>query len=322
MSIIVALKGQKSRKKIEGVERTATPFVGGKFNNSRLDSEMGFGLLLPGKGGSYFYKLVIPHNLIQSWRAMKLLEEADDIYSGFYYACWNAFNTIPEPVKLEDFQKDRDLLELKQSMGWQIEKRDKILASVPTQAELESMIQILQDGGVKVDGWELNQEVKAKRLIPGPLAKKVIRNYKARERTRARWGRETKKPLPPEEGLSNFFKALHLDNFIIGGGIDGYGLDWGHISLKELDDIVKQDSFGSRSGFYLERTEFGPGHEGLSFGKVLKATVQYSNGRYTFISAVYRNGHFYVKTEISKNGRIIRKGRFTVPELRQMLKSA
>jgi hypothetical protein len=57
-----------------------SPFVGAVLEG-KYSTKLGVGVTLPDAEESWFWGLNMPHNLIQSWRAMKLLEESEVVYS-------------------------------------------------------------------------------------------------------------------------------------------------------------------------------------------------------------------------------------------------
>jgi len=262
---------------------------------------------------------------------MKLLEKLGEVRSGTLCACWTV-------ARRNLHETDEHYLdELAIQLGG-IEKLqavlDEIFASAPSSQELEMMITNFREKGVEVDSWEFDEEIKAGLIETSPLIETLVREAEERRQALQREDDEVKKPLPREESLSAFFEDLGIANFIIGGGIGAYGWDWGHIGLSELDQVAKKDSFSKylEEGHYLEHTTKGKepfstppilseaSDRDAPFGELERPWFQATDGtRYTFLHAKYRDGHFFVKTRVEKEGAEPTEASYSLQELRDMI---
>lgn len=331
MSFVIAIQGVQSEKIVDGQAKQVIPFVGadreGEF------AQMGVGVLLPEEGKASIWGCVVPHLLIQSWRGMRILEKIGRIDRGTLCACW----TVARRELHND--DDRYLDELADQAG-EIDKfqalREETLASVPNADELQAMITILREKGVGVDSWELKAEVEAGRITMMPLIETLVREDEDRRLAYRRQEDEVKKSVPPEESLGAFFRALGIGNFIISPAIGGYGMDWGHHELDELDQIAKRDSMSKYlpDGHFLEHTTQGPDTAAVrlapgitsystSFGEIERPWyVDETGTKYTFLSAKWADGHFYVRVLIEHPAEQgpPEAATFTVPQLRALIK--
>jgi len=326
--MVVAIKGIESEKVVDGRRRKTVPFVGtdreGEF------AQMGVGLIFPDEQKGTIWGLVSPHALIQSWRGMKILEQVEIINNGTLCACWYAGGQkVHESDKhyLDDLAERLGGTEKLQML------RGEILSSMPNTDELNSMITNLREEGVDVDSWELEEEIKAGRISTSPLIETLVREDEERRQAYRREDEEVKKPLPREESLTAFFEDLGIDNFIVGGGIGGYGIDWGHIKREELDSIAKRDSFSKylENGHRLEHTTERPVTTGahLSPGVTMYNTAcgeieqpwfaAVDGTRYTFLYAKFRDDHFFLKTKVEKEGTKPTDNDYTLQQLRDMI---
>jgi len=328
MSVIVA-SGSPSTKAVDGQECEVIPFAGadkeGEF------SSFGVGFLcvdLDGPGGS-LWGLVMPHKLIQSWRAMKLLEHIQKIEHGTLCACWYAAN---ERVHESD-QRHIDRLMMQFDSPGRFEAlRADILALVPTNDELEAMLTIVRDSNIDVSVYELTQLVKQGKLSPHPIIEELVQRDEARSREYKEREAFIEAALAPEESLSAFFGELRITNMLDGVPFGGYGFDWGHIDLAELDTYVKRYSTGKHSTeFPLRHTTEGPYTTGAevkpgvtlistTFGEVEEPYFVTNDGtRYTFLAAAFHEGSIVVTTKIEKDESVPEEGTYTVPTLRAMV---
>lgn len=329
-NLVIAIRGAQCEKIVNGQRKQVVPFVGadreGEF------AQMGIGLIFPDEENGTIWGLLSPHVLIQSWRGMRILEKIETINHGTICACWTvARKNIHESDK-------RHLEELALQLGDDDKLQaflDEVLVSVPSTDEINTMITNFRERGVDVDSWELDEEVKAGRISTSPLIEMLARETEERRRAYQREEEEVKKPLAHEESLTAFFEDLGIANFIIGGGIGGYGMDWGHIKLDELDNIVKRDSFNEYSAkeYCLEHTTEGPEtlsaeispdvtmHQ-TSFGKIEQPHYTADDGKeYTFLSARWESGRFYIRTLIDQSEETTPEEVtcFTIGQLRSMI---
>ncbi|MDO8594768.1 MAG: hypothetical protein Q7R93_04640 [bacterium] len=323
MSWIIAAKGIESEKVVDGQRKKVLPFVGadreGEF------AQMGVGILLPNENTGYIWGLVCPHNLIQSWRGMKLLEKVERIEHGTLCGCW----TVSAP-EISDI--DRNLVrgfteQLGGSEQLEAFRRD-MLISVPSADELETMLTVFREKKVDIADWELMEEVRAGRIRATPLIETIVNEAEARKQEYQRQELEIKRLVPPEDSLGVFFSQLGIGNFTIGGGFGGYGWDWGHLKLGELDSNAKHDSFSKYlpHGFRFKRTDRGPdteaGQSPDSFGEIDNPSYLAADGiQYIFLSAKWEGESFHILTLMNwSNVMGPHAGfTFTVAQLRRML---
>ncbi len=330
MSLVIATRGAQSEKVVDGRRKQVVPFVGadreGEF------AQMGVGLIFPDEQKGTTWGLVMPHALIQSWRGMKILERIEHIGHGTLCACWTV-------ARRDVHNSDKSHLdELAEQVGGADKLqalRDEVLASVPSAEELNAMITNLREKGVDVDSWELEEEVKAGRIATSSLIETLARETEDRRQAYKREEEEVNRPLSREESLGAFFEDLGIANFIIGGGFGGYGMDWGHIKLDELDRTAKRDSFSNylTEGPRLEHTTGGPETFSApvapgvtmyttSFGEIEQPWFTAMDGtKYTFVSAKFRDDHFHIKTKVEKGEATPVEGEYTINELRGMIGS-
>lgn len=325
MSLVIATRGAQSEKVMDGRCKQVVPFVGadreGEF------AQMGVGLIFPDEQKGTVWGLAFPHALIQSWRGMKILERVEHIGHSTLCACWTV-------ARRDVHNSDKRYLdELAEQVGGADKLqslRDEILASMPSADELNAMITNLREGGVDVDSWELQEEVKAGRIATSPLIETLARETEERRQTYEREEEEVNKPLSRGESLGAFFEDLGIANFII----SGCGMDLGHIRLDEIDRIAKRDSFSKylTEGHWLEHTTEEPetfsahvAHLDVtmyttSFGEIEQPWFTAMDGtKYTFVSAKFRNGYFHIKTKV-ENGEVAPiEGEYTISELRGMI---
>lgn len=328
MSLVIATRGAQSEKVVDGQRRQVVPFVGADREGE--SAQMGIGLISPDGKGSTIWGLVAPHVLVQSWRAMKILEQIEVVGHGTLAACWYAAS---RSVHGSD---KRYLDELAEQVGGTDRfraLREEVLASMPSADELNTMIMNLREKGVNVDSWELEEEVRAGRIAMSPLIETLAHETEARRQAQIREEEEVRKPLPREESLGAFFADLRIGDFIVGGGFGGYGIDWGHIELSALDQIAKRDSLSKHhpEGHRLEHTtkrletfsaQVAPGVTmySTSSGEIEQPWFIAGDGtKYTFVSAKFRDGRFYIKTKVEKGEVEPIEGEYAISELRAMI---
>ena len=326
MSLIIAIRGEPSEKIVDGELRSVVPFVGadreGEF------SQMGIGLLFPDEGKGTIWGLLAPHTLIKSWRGMKLLEQVKHIEHSTLCSC---YTIATDNVHKSDERHFEELADQFGGMEGLKEFRAKVLASVPSAEEIDSMINIFRENDIDISIWDLTTEIEAGRIETSPAIEQLVQEEGKRRAEYAKQEEQIKKPVPLEESLAQFFEDLRIGNFITSPAVGGYGIDWGHIELKDLDQTAKRDSAYLDNGFILEHTTQGPEtfatdiapgvtmHQ-TSFGEIENPWFLANDGtKYTFFSAKFRNEHFYIKVKMEKDNETPREEEFTVTQLREMI---
>ncbi len=328
MTVLVA-QGNPCTKVIDGQEHEVIPFAGtdreGEF------ASFGVGYQLSSEGSGSIWGLVMPHMLIQSWRAMKLLEHTPQINSGTLCACWYAASEHPH-------QSDqRHIDELAAEFGDRAAfdaLRAGILAAVPASEELEAMLTIVRDRDIKVSVHELKGLVAEGKISPHPIIDELIAKQEAESAAHKAHEEFIDTLMPAEESLGALFAQLGIRDMLDGIPIGAYGMDWGHIDLPKLDAYVKRYSTGkhcSDSDFPLRHTTQGPETRSAnvargvtmfqtSFGEIEEPFVVAKGGtKYTFTAAAYRDGSIMVKTLVAKDGIEPEEGTYSVPELQKMI---
>ncbi len=189
MSIVIATRGAPSQKIVDGELQMVVPFVG--TDSKGEYAQMGIGVVFP-DGEAEFWGLCIPHNLIQSWRGMKLLEQVERIEHGTLCACWTVVTR-----KFHDSDR-RHLDNLANQFGGldELEEaRNAVLSSAPGADEIKSMITVLRENNVTFNSSELAEEIEAGRITSTPLIETLAREEKARWTTYTN-DDKTKKPTP------------------------------------------------------------------------------------------------------------------------------
>ncbi len=326
MSLVIAIRGEPSEKIVDGELRSVVPFVGtdreGEF------SQMGIGLLFPDEEKATIWGLLMPHTLIKSWRGMKLLEQVKHIKHSTLCSC---YTIATDNVHKSDERHFEELADQFGGMEKLKEFRAKVLASVPSAEEIDTMINTLREKGVGIDSWDLTAEVEAGRIETSPAIEQLVQEEGERRAEYAKQEEQIKKPVPPEESLAQFFEDLCIGNFITSPAVGVYGIDWDHIELKYLDQTAKRGGAYLDNGFILEHTTQEPEtfatdiasdvtmHQ-TSFGEIENPWFLANDGtRYTFFSAKFRDEHFYIKVKMEKDNETPREEEFTVTQLREMI---
>lgn len=324
MSVIVA-RGNPSPKIVDGQVHEVVPYAGADREGDF--ASFGVGFYFADKGGGRMWGLTMPHMLIHAWRAMKLLERIPHIDLGTLSACWYATS------KREDIEKKYlDALGEQFISPDEFEAiRSEVAAMVPTYEEFDEMLTIVRDKNIDVSVQELTELIEQGKLPHHPIIDELIqrnedwlREYESREAF-------LKAPLPPGESLSELLRELGINNMLDGIPFGAYGIDWGHIELKELDPYVKRcttGKYGEGNRFPLRHTTHGPYTqsaivvEGVTrftttFGEVEEPWYLSGDGtKYIFVEAAYHEGSIVVTTRFERVGSEPEVGIYTVPTLR------
>jgi hypothetical protein len=167
---IIALRGESSLKELDGFLEVMTPFVGtdgpGKF------SEFGIGLLSVDDQVLIFWGTVVPHALIQSWRAMKLLEQISSLKTEILSACWHLAR--PESLIDDDLRYFRSLNDLSAAPGTAEKLRGEVLSLFPSTALIDQMIRIFRNHSIDLDVIDLQTGVASGKILSSPLIDALI----------------------------------------------------------------------------------------------------------------------------------------------------
>lgn len=269
--------------------------------------------------------------LIQSWRAMKLLEYIPQIDSGTLSACWYAGNEKPHP---SDEHFIDELAAQSEDPARFHAMRAEILASVPHGDELDAMLTIVRDRGIDVSVRELQSMVDEGKISSHPIISELVAKQEAESADYKTQEQFIAAPMLPKESLGVLFAELGITNMLDGVPFGGYGMDWGHIKLTELDAYVKRYSTGkycSGAEFALRRTTTVPKTRSASIargvtmvstsvGEIEEPFVIAKDGtKYTFTSAAYRDGGIMVSVNIEKKGIEPKTGTYPVSDLRSTI---
>jgi hypothetical protein len=167
MKPVIAIQGKESEKLVDGECKRVIPFVGADEGGEI--ASLGVGFLLLEERKCFLWGLLAPHFLIQSWRAMKILEKVKTISDGTLCACWYAAGK-------EIHKHEREYIkELIYQFGKKFEViRQEILSSVPSAEEIDTMIKNLLTSKVDIDLGEIKEEINAGKIQPTPLIKELL----------------------------------------------------------------------------------------------------------------------------------------------------
>jgi len=166
---MIVYRGEKSTKVFYGKTCVVQPCVetdrGGKI------AQFGVSIRVEGGGGA-LWGLVMPHLLITSWRAMKLLEALDEI--GNADLCHAYYTAGRDVHKSDQHYLDELLPRLPRGM------RKRVLKMVPP--DLDKILIQLYARSIDVSAWELQKEIELGLLQPTPFVTQLI--HEAEERRR------------------------------------------------------------------------------------------------------------------------------------------
>lgn len=175
MSAVILSQGKKATKIVGDKEQTAIPFVG---TDSKSEwAQMGVGVILPDRKSLSHWGLALPRLLIQSWRAMKILEEIPEIHNDTLSACWYAAKKDPHSSEKNYLPKLENLLGRMGTVRLAFLRR-KVLGSVPDEEELEKMLALIEEKKIEIATWELEEEINQGRLKESPRIKALIAKEK------------------------------------------------------------------------------------------------------------------------------------------------
>lgn len=152
--VVVAMRGTLTQKLINGRLQKVVPFVGG------TSTEMGIGTISPEtvdeRSSSDFRGLVSPHDVICSWRAMKLYELVE--HAGMNMCLDLAgFSVIPEGYLHAHYEFVKQVGGVKKLRVL----HRKVHEMSPSAIDLDTMIVRFLRHGTEVDVQELKKELEA-----------------------------------------------------------------------------------------------------------------------------------------------------------------
>lgn len=180
--LVILATGQESTKKEGGKQGTAIPLVA--TDNTGWTAQLGVGVILRGhrdyKGidigelpsiSVQVWGLVGPHNLIQSWRGMKILEQIQAIDHGTLCHCWYAGGRT--------INNESDIADVVAQLGQStLDKlREELLLTGPSPFELDQMLDIAKEWGIDINGQELEGEVARKTIMDTEAVRSAIQSW-------------------------------------------------------------------------------------------------------------------------------------------------
>jgi len=177
------------------------PFVGA--DREGIPSQMGIGLEFPDGGESTMWGLGGPHTVIQSWRAMRLLEKIGVINEELLVAAWYAARSSDEDRYIEPLTRYVDAEELGHH-------RAIVLEEVPPIEDLITMLRVFNEAGVSVDRWDIEAEIEAGRIAASPLIDEVFASQDLRKSERER--RQKENNLVAGREIAAHGADFHLEN--------------------------------------------------------------------------------------------------------------
>lgn len=303
---LVIATGKEEFKLVGSFYLRSTPFVGASAHCGGELYEFGVGITCSDIKKGAFWGLVHPHMLIQSWRAMRILENIEEIDVNSTLAqAWAA------GARESDGWKQEDTTKLAAKVGEDKFNlfRAKILNEVPAPDELAIMLRGIIDNRVEIATWELKKEIEEGRLAPHPLIDEVIAEEKRRAKDRKRAEEESKKPLPPDQSFTHLFRQLGITTMAEPN-------DWAY-SPVEIDEY---EAHMRKAGVYWQ-------NKGLKLvmcdphsDRVVTPSVTLPDGTgFTFPKANFVDKTFSVLAKIEPKDGEPHEDCYTIPELRLML---
>lgn len=288
---------EPSLKLVNNEQHTITPFFG--MDREGDFAQMGVGFVNEAGQGS-MWGLLAPTMLITSWRAMRILAHLPTVERHTLSHCWYAASGRGNAI------------ETLRAQSVSTQAFDELLTAMPDSQELDRMLTFVHERGIEVNIYELRELVEQGLIDDHPIiAMFEKRHEKSRDRYEAR-ERFIAAPLADSCSLSALFESLGIDNLLDGEPFGGYGMDWGHIKLGDLDSMIKQTSTGTyASSFQLKRTTEPPTTRGCgirgsdvtmfttTFGDIeTPFYVDATGTKYTFVSAKFRYDTIVVSMEV------------------------
>lgn len=313
---------EPSTKLIDNEEHNITPFFG--MDREGEFAQMGIGYV-SGTVGASFWGLLAPHMLITSWRAMHILAHLKQIDRNTLSHCWYAAYERDSSDKTKAISKLGEQFDDKKVL-------EKLLVAVPDAEELDKMLCFVKTRSIDIDAYELRDLVERGLLDDHP----IIAELEAKDQAMSNEceARESfiAEPLREEHSLSSLFSLLGIDNMLDGVPSGGYGMDWGHIELGDLDSMIKRTSTGKyASPFAIFHTTMSPetwktpiGRGGsamftTSFGDVeMPYYVDATGTTYAFDKASFRDGEIVVTVQVGEDKGTLQRD-MTVAELREAI---
>ncbi len=168
--VVIALRGDESEKLINGIRAVVTPFVG--ISGEGYRAQLGIGLAISGNT-AIFWGTIVPHSLIQSWRGMKILEQADSINST--ETLCSCFTVAKNDINNATNHYIKSLARSFGGVDALQDIRYEILRSFPTADEITTMITKLREHNLPVDTREIEEAVNLNHIADTSVIREMIR---------------------------------------------------------------------------------------------------------------------------------------------------
>lgn len=164
----VIFKGQESTKNVDGKSTKVIPFAGtdrdGEF------SSMGVGLIYSDSGKGQIWGLAMPHDIIASYRGMRIAEEVPTFGHGTLAACWYAGKNNVD-------SSDRGYINYIKGMIGADKRREILRAPLPS---FDDAIKSMQKRNIDFDVYPFLTEIKKGSLSMTPVLEQVVNDYSDR----------------------------------------------------------------------------------------------------------------------------------------------
>lgn len=316
--VVIVGRAEPTIKLINGEEKSVTPFFGMDREGDLAQMSVGY---VTDDGTVSMWGLMAPTLLITSWRAMRILSHLKSVERFTLSQCWYAASG-------RQSQDGANAIEKLSNQFADHEVLVELLVANPGAEELDGMLRFVMERGIDVNVYELRDLIERGLIEEHPIILELeAKQQKASDRYEAR-ERFIAAPMQEQDSLGSFFTLLGIDNLLDGAPFGGYGVDWGHIKIGDLDSMIKQTSTGEyASSFTLRHTTKSPetrktplGRGGsmlleTSFGEIeTPYFVDYTGTKYTFLNAKYRYDEIVVTVQIDEKERDM-----TVAQLREMI---
>ncbi|MBR9705266.1 hypothetical protein GOV12_07675 [Candidatus Pacearchaeota archaeon] len=166
--MVIIFKGQESVKKVNGEDKKVIPFAGtdrdGEF------AQMGVGLIYPEEKNGFIWGLAIPHDIVASYRGMKIAEEVLEFGLGTLCACWYAGERSVHS------SQEKYIHDIEGMIG--ADKRQKIIqAPLPC---FDDAIKLMQENHIDFDINPFLIEAKHHGFNMTPILEQAVNDYSDR----------------------------------------------------------------------------------------------------------------------------------------------
>ncbi len=281
--------GKKSLKNFGGKLTTTTPFL---YTHDSFE-KIGIGIQ-NSDGEGLIWGLRSPITIIRWWRSLKVLEALHTVENSTLADCWLATDEFPSETAIQ---------KLSSKMGGYetfIILLNNIMNSVPSQMDLIGMINTLTSKGIKVKANEIADALKRGQLTPHKVFDLVIIRANKYKRALVK----TEEKLPEKYRLDIFFQEIGLKQI--------YNQDEYIVFPADLDTTVRKYCFYDKKS---------AGYELFIAGQHRPTLTSLSGEVFTFLSAKFWHGRFYLKTKIKTPDGYLISQEYTLEQLRNIIGS-